>query len=279
MTRSRILSERIKLMARRLVEVETPDLEIITNNNVAEGLGSSGATISQRHERRFRTLKELLAERIRLEKEYPLAPEDEDQWYVDLVETLLLIIRDQEARLYQALEADCKRFLGARSQPFVADAEGQINRLRLNYIHEAEIMEAEREHKKKIPPPTAPPNITLNISQSQIAGLNVGGVVGTIQANLTSLQTAGQEKVADALKALAEAIARETALSDAAKRESLECVSAMGEELAKSTGERRAGVLRAMGAGLVALIRHADKVYAAYEILKAAARASGYELP
>jgi hypothetical protein len=278
MTRGQILSERIKLMAQRLVEEEMPDLDIIANNNAARGMSSSGATVVQRHERRFRTLDELLRERTRSEREYPLAPEDEDQWYANLMETLLLILHDQEERLYRALEADCQRFLGAKSEPFVA--EEKINRLRFNYLHEAEIMKAEREHRKKIPPPaTASPNITLTISGGQIAALNVGGVVGTIKASLTSLQSAGEQKLAEALKSLAEAIAADASLSTAAKRESLECVSAMGEELAKPTSERRPGVVRAMGAGLIGLIGHADKVYAVYEILKVAAKASGYELP
>ena len=37
--------------------------------------------------------------------------------------------------------------------------------------------------------------------------------------------------------------------------------------------------MRAMGAGLIGLIGHADKVYAVYEMLKIAAKASGYDLP
>ena len=278
MTRGQILSEKIKLLAQRLVEAELPDFERIANEHAARGLARSSMVIVQRHERRLRTLDELLAERVRLEKTYPLAPEDQEQWYPDFQETLLLIVRDQEGRLIRELTDDCHRFLGANAEPFVTEAEEKINRLRLNYLREAEIMEAEREHAKKIPAPT-PASITLNISQSQIAGLNVGGVVGTIQANLTSLQTSGEQKIADALKSLAEAIAGEASLDDATKRESLECVSAIGEELARPKGERRLTVLRSVGAGLVGLIRHADKVYAVYEILKAAARASGYDLP
>src|SRR6266487_3125765 len=43
-------------------------------------------------------------------------------------------------------------------------------------------------------------NITLNISNNQITGLNVGGTVGSIQATVNSLQTAGADKLAEALK-------------------------------------------------------------------------------
>jgi hypothetical protein len=282
MTRGQILSERVKLMALRRVEAEARDLEMIANKHAARGTGQSGANLVERHERRLQTLKELLAERLRLEqaeKEYPLAPEDEDRWYPDLLETILLIIHDQEARLYRELEADCGRILGGPLQPFLEEVKGKINKLRLEYIREVEIMKSEREHRKKIPPSAEPPSITLNISRSQIAALNVGGTVGTIEANLTSLQTAGEQKIADALKALAEAIAGEASLSSAEKRESLEHASAMGEELARPQDQQRPGVLRTVAGGLVGLIRHADKVYAVYEMVKAAAKGSGYDLP
>ncbi len=106
MTRGEILSDRIKLMAMRLVEAEGPDLEVIQNENAVRRMGTSAATVLRRHERRFCTLEALLAEGIRLEKQHPLALEDEQQWYCDLLETTMLVIRDQQKRMYEALEAD-----------------------------------------------------------------------------------------------------------------------------------------------------------------------------
>jgi hypothetical protein len=142
-----------------------------------------------------------------------------------------------------------------------------------------DILSGEREQRKKASSPVAPSQIILNISNSQIASLNIAGTVGSIQATVNSLQTAGAEKVAEALKTLAETIAAETSLADPVKRESLEVVSAIGDELARPAGERRPGVLRAMGGGVVGLIKHVDKVYAAYEVLKVAAKAGGFDLP
>ena len=107
----------------------------------------------------------------------------------------------------------------------------------------------------------------------------MAGVVGSIQATVNNLQNAGEGKIAEALKALTEAIAADASLSVEAKRESLAHVSAIGEELARPPEQRRPSVLRTVAGGLVGLIGHADKVYALYEILKTATRASGYELP
>jgi hypothetical protein len=140
-------------------------------------------------------------------------------------------------------------------------------------------MKGEREHRKKAPPTPPPANVVLNISHSQVVGLNVAGAVNTLQASLTTIQTGGEQGIAEALKALAEAIAADTTLADGAKADSLAHVSAMGEELARPPEQRRGSVLGTIAGGLVALIVHADKVYAAYEILRTAARASGYELP
>ena len=274
MTRGQILSERIKLKALALVQAEGPDLEVIQNENTVKGLGRSGATIVQRHDRRLRTLEELLAERIRLEKEHPLAPEDEERWYSDLLETLMLINHDQQARLYRELEADTQRILGRSSEPFVGEVKPRLNQLSYLYLEEAELMKAEREHRKEVLPATVAPvqNITLNINNSQVAGLNVAGTVDNIQATVNSLQAAGAEKLAEALKALAEAIPASPSLSDREKRESLELVSAVGDELARPPEQRRVSVLKGIGNSPRTTLSSTGKLYALYEVVKLAAR-------
>ncbi len=281
MTRGEILVERIELLAMRLVEREAPDLQIIANEHAARGMGNSSAVIQQRHERRLRTLRELLAERIRLERELPLAPEDDGTWLFDLRVAVVEIIDHQGARLLRDLIEDCRLILGGTSEPISGDAKKQLDRLRFEYLSEADIMAGEREHQKKIPPPpAAPSNITIHIGDhAQIAGLNVGGVVQGIQATVNNLLGSGGEKLAEVLKDLTETIAAEATLSREAKREALEQVSAIGEELARPPDQRRPSVLRSVANTLVGLTGHADKVYAVYEILRTAAKASGYDLP
>ena len=108
----------------------------------------------------------------------------------------------------------------------------------------------------------------------------MGGVVGCIEATVNTLQTAGQEKIAEALKALAEAIAGASSMPDDVKGECLELVSAVGDELSRPTGERRTAVLRGPATLPKSLALNFDKVYAAYEIFRTLARAStGQELP
>jgi hypothetical protein len=280
--RGEILAQRTRLFEVRLVGAEEPDLQVINNDHAARGMGRSGSVVQQRHERRLQTLKAILAERIRLEKdvqEYPLTPADETTWFVDLQESLGRIVSDQERRLANALMADYEMILGSGGSSVVQDAVRQIQKLGNEYLYEAEVINGEREHRKKALPAPPPSNIVLNISNSQIAGLNVAGVVGTLEASLTTIQTGGERGIAEALKALAEAIAADSALSNEVKAESLAHVSAMGEELARPPEQRRVGVLRTLAGGLVGLIGHADKVFAVYEILKTAAGAAGYELP
>jgi hypothetical protein len=217
----------------------------------------------------------LLAERIRLEKFHPMAPEDAVTWHRDLLASIDGIIDHEAARLYEALEADSRRFMGQSAQRFIEDSSRQITKLREEHHHEADIIKGEREHAAKIPPPL--PAIALNISNSQIAGLNVAGTVGSIQATVNSLQTVGAEKLAEALKALAEAIPRADTLGDEAKRESLELVSVMGDEL---TGQRRHVVLRSIGETLKRLLVHTGEAYGAYEAVKLGVKVfTGYDLP
>src|SRR5215470_527646 len=263
--RGSILAERTKLTAFTLVDVERPDLERIENDHAVKGLGRSGALLMARHERRLRTLEELVRERIRLEKdeaEYPLAPEDEEAWNDELLETIMELTKDQEARLRQAFEEDCRRILGSASETLINAASDPINKRRLLAIREVEIMKDERAHRKEATPPLAPSSVTLNISHSQIAGLNIGGTVGSIEATVNNLQTAGSAQLAEAIKKLAEAIPGSDGLRADDKRGSLELVSAMGDELARPPEKRRLTVLRNAARDLKALLVHTGELYA-----------------
>jgi hypothetical protein len=226
------------------------------------------------------TLKAIVAERLRLETEYPLAPNDEATWYGDLVGSIRAIMASHGERVFQETLQDWYRFLGSPTVKLF-DARRDIDALRDARLREAEIMKGEREYQKRVVPvPSTRSPIILNISHSNIAGLNVDGVVGSIQATVNTLQTGGEEKIAEALKALAEAIAAEATLSAETKRESLELLSGIGDELARPGDQRRPGVLRTIGASLKVLVSNPDKVYAAYEMLKVAVKATtGIELP
>ncbi len=92
MTRAEILSKRIELLRAQLREPEASALEVLANDAVRDGWGRSGPLVMGRHERRLDTLQRLLKERIRLEKEQGLAPEDETTWQGELVGSIHGII-------------------------------------------------------------------------------------------------------------------------------------------------------------------------------------------
>jgi hypothetical protein len=227
-------------------------------------------------------LEYLLSMRLRIEKETGLAPEEERTWHSELIACIYRICDETAKKLFRDLKA-------LKGQEFVPNIVGpereeevtrEIQRFRDRALLEADIMSSEREHERRVPPsPPSAPSIYVQISQSQIAGLNVGGAVGSIQATVESLQTAGEAKIAESLKALTEAIAADDALTDSAKRESLEVVAAMGDELTKPQKDRRPGVVSAMGRGLLGLFENSSKVYASYQILKTALQAAGISLP
>jgi hypothetical protein len=126
---------------------------------------------------------------------------------------------------------------------------------------------------------TPMPPITFNFTHSQIASLNLGQVVGNVQAVVGQLWSGGQQELADALKALTEAIINEQSLDATAKGEAVELVSSISEEIAKPPQERRMSVLRAGGSALATALAQAPKVFAAYQIVRTLAKQAGYELP
>lgn len=82
--------------------------------------------------------------------------------------------------------------------------------------------------------------------------------------------------MAESLKRLTEVIAAEGAMEAGAKQEAIEVVSALAEELAE---ERRPSRVRAFLTRIGQLLAGGANLYGAYEGVKFAVRAAGYELP
>jgi hypothetical protein len=281
MTRAQILANRVELLASQLQPPEKKDLLVIMERYTKAHGGASTMHMVARLSRRQETLKKLLEERIRLEREVGLAPEDEDTWHGDLVASVHEIVDRQGSRLYRELEEDSRRFLRQSADLFLDQVKQGIEQLRKEALWEADIMKGERTHNVRVPTTIAmAPGYTINIKDSQIASLNFGVVVGQIQATVNALKTRGEEKIAEALKTLAEAIGNESSMPAKKREDSLQLVSAIGDELARPAEERRYAVLRSAAETLKSIALHFDKVYAAYEILKTLVRASmGTELP
>jgi len=144
---------------------------------------------------------------------------------------------------------------------------------------EAKIVKGKRDLRRRTAKPTDT-SISLNINKSTIASLNLGTVVGNLQANVSVLQDAGQKDLARALSSLAQALTDSQTLNEEQKREGIEMVAALGDELAKPEAERKSSVAKLVAQRLGQVVRRASEVAGAYELLKVAVRSSiGIELP
>jgi hypothetical protein len=121
--------------------------------------------------------------------------------------------------------------------------------------------------------------ITINISQSQIAGLNLGQLIGNIEGTVTNLNASGHAELAAAIKRLTEAVGAETTLRSDEAREAVELVSALSEELTRPSEAARPGVVRTVWRRLGQIVSTTAAAQGAYEAVKLAARTLGYELP
>ena len=263
---------------------EQEDLGRITSEHGVQRGVRSGAHINARHTRRWRTLTELLDFRLNLERNTPLGPDDAAAWYGGLVESINGIIEGHTGRLLQGLEQDVVKYGGLSRQPqtWRERTTEQLWTLRDQYLTKAAILRDQRELEAKMPKPsTGQTTNILNIHHSSIANLNIGTQIGQIQNIVGGLQEKGFRDIADAIKVLTEEIvaAPGAALSDVQKREAVELVATISDEVAKPASERRAGTLRAVGTALIGLVKHVDKLAAGYELVKVAASALGIELP
>jgi hypothetical protein len=92
-------------------------------------------------------------------------------------------------------------------------------------------------------------NVTINIHHGIVGTLNLGTIIGDIQANLSTLKADGHDQVVEALKRLTEEIGDAQELGDG-RREALEQVAVISAEAEKPSEERRLGVVKALLAAL-----------------------------
>lgn len=100
--------------------------------------------------------------------------------------------------------------------------------------------------------PAASHSVTVNIQDSTVAALNLGTVMGNIQAVVASLQQ-GDPELATALRTLIEAVAADEALGDR-RREVIELLTQIGEEATKPEDQRRKGLAKVLLGGVAAAL-------------------------
>lgn len=273
--REKLLSDRARLVEKRAEDPEDRALTLLANDYTAKGLGRSGALLEARHERRLETVRDVLAERLRLERDEPLGSADATSWYDALVANVREIAARGRERLLGAAEVDWTRGLGGTLPDEVRRKfEDQLEALEAEYLEEALLLRQERWLPRRVRE-ERPTMVTININQSQVAALNVGHIVGDIQAVVSGLNGAGHREVAEALKNLTEAIDSNPALGSTERRDAFELTSAFADELQKPQGEKRPSVLRLAATQLRQVLSAAGDAARAYELLKTAAAAAG----
>lgn len=85
---------------------------------------------------------------------------------------------------------------------------------------------------------------TFNISNSTIANLNLGSVVGDLNSSIQQLSSDGRNDLAEALKRMTEAVASSPELDDAIRKEVLEHVAVVSSEAALPPEKRKMGPLK-----------------------------------
>ena len=107
--------------------------------------------------------------------------------------------------------------------------------------------------------------VNINIHNSTIAALNLGTVIGDVNATVTMLRDQGQQKVAEAIRALTEAVANADSLG-ADRRDLIESLSTIGEQATLPEEKRKPGLVRALVASLASALRTSADVAKIWDV-------------
>jgi hypothetical protein len=90
--------------------------------------------------------------------------------------------------------------------------------------------------------------VNLQIQHSNVANLNLGSQIGTINSALESMSKEGgdQQDLVQALKQITEAVVSQRALPDAEKQDIVDALTTVAEQAAKKPEERSNGTLKAV---------------------------------
>ena len=133
----------------------------------------------------------------------------------------------------------------------------------------------EKRKRDKLDSEHAQP-VTQNnyISNSTITNLNLGTVLGDLNASVQSLQNNGAPQIADIIQKLTSGISNSTAIKDADRKDLLENLALISNEVSSEPDKRKPGLLKAslsfMTVGLAAAIELVPLCHDLHEKLKAA---------
>jgi hypothetical protein len=110
--------------------------------------------------------------------------------------------------------------------------------------------------------------ITINIDHSIVGNLNLGHVMGSLQASVTALSEGGQADLAALLRDLVERIPGASELSSHERQMALELTSTLSEELRKEPERRFGATIRAVASALGPIVTRTAELAAIWEAIK-----------
>ncbi len=147
--------------------------------------------------------------------------------------------------------AEVPSTLGEFVHEVLVDGEPQARRVLGSELHAVPPLDADLRGRN------AP---TIHIQDSNVANLNLGSQVGTINAALQSISGGddAEREFARALEQLTQAVISHATLPDAERQEVVQALSTIAEQAAKRPEERAKGTLKAVVAWLPTAISAAS---------------------
>jgi hypothetical protein len=156
---------------------------------------------------------------------------------------------------------DVPREMGEFGHEVLLDGEQEVRRVVGCDIHPVPVLDADL---RGVNPPT------IFIQNSNVANLNLGSQIGTINAAIQAISggsDAQQREFVRALNQLTQAVLSEASLQAAQKQELVEALSTIAEQAAKKAEERSKGTLKGIVASLPTAISAAKNLADLWERL------------
>jgi hypothetical protein len=212
------------------------DQKALQRDFTARGLFQSGGRFKEEMDLHFESTKSVLEKAFLIRRDISShVPELLTAQSLDNLDIFL-------QRIVDGFAASAKNLPEGISNPAAVKAMGErvdqrAMQLRA-HIH-LQISTLKDEAELGIMPSNRVPMTTINISNSTIANLNLGNVVGDLKGSIQQLSTSGHQDLAEKVGQFGEAIAESHELDDAAKKDILEHLSVVSDEAVKTPEKRK----------------------------------------
>jgi hypothetical protein len=102
--------------------------------------------------------------------------------------------------------------------------------------------------------------VSIHLKDSQVGVLNLGSIVGNVEAHLAAVAGPDADEVRRALETLAQAVVDDEALPDEQRQQLLESVDLLAQEAGAAPAQRRGSVIRTVLGGLAASLAAAGSL-------------------